>query len=84
MTPVNWLKKYVGDKRLIELYRDGNIQAMGEIIERHYRPLHSFVYVKTRDLPLTEDILQETFIKVILTLKKMDGHYQEQTTKSRL
>jgi RNA polymerase sigma-70 factor (ECF subfamily) len=46
------------------------------LINRHKQRLFSFIYSKIQDKDLTEDIFQDTFIKVIRTLKK--GNYNEE------
>lgn len=70
--------KNASDEALIELYRGGDINAMGEIINRYYKSLKTFVYAKTRNHSLTEDILQETFIKVVIVLREKNSNYSEQ------
>ncbi|XKW96736.1 sigma-70 family RNA polymerase sigma factor [Tenacibaculum maritimum] len=46
------------------------------LIKRHQQRLYSFIYSKVQDRDITEDIFQDTFIKVIRTLKK--GTYNEE------
>ena len=46
------------------------------LIKRHQQRLFSFIYSKVKDRDITEDIFQDTFIKVIRTLKK--GNYNEE------
>ena len=46
------------------------------LIKRHKQRIYNFIYSKVFDRDLTEDIFQDTFIKVIRTLKL--GNYNEE------
>ena len=39
------------------------------LIKRHKQKLYNFIYSNVQDRDLTEDVFQDTFIKVIRTLK---------------
>lgn len=64
------------DKELVQLYVGGNEEALAILLERHKRKIFSSIYIVVRDNQLAEDIFQDTFYKVILTLKK--GQYHEE------
>ena len=64
------------DSQLVHNYINGNENALAILIERHKQRLYNFIYSKSQDKELTEDVFQETFIKVIRTLKK--GNYNEE------
>lgn len=64
------------DSILIRDYLQGNELALEIIIKRHQQRLFSFIYSKVKDRNVSEDIFQDTFIKVIRTLKK--GNYNEE------
>jgi RNA polymerase sigma factor (sigma-70 family) len=64
------------DSSLIKGYIEGNESFLEILIKRHQQRLYSFIYSKIKDKDLTEDIFQDTFIKVIKTLKK--GNYNEE------
>ena len=51
-----------------------NLQVQS--INRHNQRISSFIYSKVLDKDITEDIFQDTFIKVIKTLKR--GSYSEE------
>ena len=53
------------DRILIQLYKEGNEDAFKQLLFRHKDKIFRFVYMKVRCHDLTEDIFQETFIKVI-------------------
>ena len=58
------------DNELVRLYMNGNEESLSVLVKRHKRRIFSYVYLITRNKALTEDIFQETFFKVIQTLKK--------------
>ncbi|MDT0554400.1 RNA polymerase sigma factor [Patiriisocius hiemis] len=64
------------DAPLVRAYMDGNESALCELITRHKQRIYSFIYSKVFDRDLAEDIFQDTFIKVIRTLKR--GAYNEE------
>jgi RNA polymerase sigma-70 factor (ECF subfamily) len=64
------------DSSLVKSYIEGNEHSLGILIKRHQQRLYSFIYSKIQDRDLTEDVFQDTFIKVIRTLKK--GNYNEE------
>ena len=64
------------DSILISRYVGGDERALEALIERHNQRISSFIYSKVNDRGITEDIFQDTFIKVIRTLKR--GAYNEE------
>lgn len=64
------------DAVLVHNYLQGDEGALSELITRHKQKIYSFIYSKVYDRDLTEDIFQDTFIKVIRTLKL--GKYNEE------
>lgn len=66
---------YPSDALLIESYIDGNEYALEKLIQKHKTRIYNFIYSKVMDRDTAEDIFQDTFIKVIRTLKK--GGYDE-------
>ena len=66
----------VADSLLIINYIDGDERALETLINKHNKRISSFIYSKVQDREITEDIFQDTFIKVIRTLKK--GRYSEE------
>ncbi|KAB1158389.1 sigma-70 family RNA polymerase sigma factor [Tenacibaculum aiptasiae] len=69
-------KNDVSDSVLVKNYINGKELAIELLIKRHQQRLYSFIYSKIQDRDTTEDIFQDTFIKVIRTLKK--GSYNEE------
>ena len=66
----------VQDAVLVSQYIDGNEKGLEVLIKRHKQRIYSFIFSKVMDREITEDIFQDTFIKVIRTLKK--GKYNEE------
>ena len=64
------------DSKLVSDYINGNEISLEILIKRHQQRLFSFIYSKVKNKDITEDIFQDTFIKVIRTLKK--GNYNEE------
>jgi RNA polymerase sigma-70 factor (ECF subfamily) len=64
------------DSLLVRDYISGDEKALEILINRHNQRISSFIYSKVLDRDITEDIFQDTFIKVIKTLKK--GTYSEE------
>ena len=69
-------KNNISDSILVSDYINGKEASLSILINRHKQRLFSFIYSKIQDKDLTEDIFQDTFIKVIRTLKK--GNYNEE------
>ena len=69
-------KVILSDATLVGNYLEGNESALELLINRHKQRIYSFIYSKVMDRDITEDIFQDTFFKIIRTLKK--GNYNEQ------
>lgn len=57
------------DAVLVKNYIGGDESALASLIERHQSKIYGFIYSKINDRDLSDDIFQDTFIKVIKTLK---------------
>ena len=57
------------DASLVKEYIAGNEDALAKLIKRHESKIYGFIYSKIPDRDITNDIFQDTFIKVIKTLK---------------
>ena len=64
------------DRQLIDLYLSGDERAFESLLNRHQQQIYSKIYFIVRDADLANDLFQDTFIKVINTLKK--GNYKEE------
>ena len=68
--------KSLSDAQLVSNYILGEELALSVLINRHQARLYGFIFSKIQDRDATEDVFQDTFIKVIRTLKR--GNYNEQ------
>ena len=59
----------IDDATLVHDYIAGNEAALATLIKRHQSKIFGFIYSKLGDRDLANDIFQDTFIKVIRTLK---------------
>ena len=66
----------ISDQELIHLYLNGNEASLETLVKRHKRAIYTVIYLLVRDRSLAEDIFQETFIKIITTLR--NGNYNEE------
>lgn len=64
------------DNELIQHYLKGDDDALRSLIERHKRKIFSTIYLLVKDRDLADDLFQDTFIKVINTLR--GGNYHEE------
>ena len=56
------------DAVLVKNYISGDESALSVLITRHQSKIYGFIYSKVADRDLSDDIFQDTFIKVIKTL----------------
>ena len=70
------LSQQLNDAQLITDYLQGDEHALEMLIEKYQQRIFNFIFSKIHDRDLTEDIFQETFFKVIRTLK--NGVYNEE------
>ncbi|MCH7512802.1 MAG: sigma-70 family RNA polymerase sigma factor [Bacteroidetes bacterium] len=66
----------LSDSELVALYQNGNEEAFEELVNRYKARIFTSIYLIVKDNYLAEDILQETFIKAINTIKR--GKYNEE------
>jgi RNA polymerase sigma-70 factor (ECF subfamily) len=57
------------DALLVKDYIAGDERALSILIKRHESKIYGFIYSKIADREVSNDIFQDTFIKVIRTLK---------------
>ena len=67
--------KMLTDNELVDLYAQGNNEAFDVLLFRHKNKVFAHIYFTVRNKDLAEDIFQETFVRVITTLKQ--GRYAE-------
>ena len=64
------------DSKLVSNYIGGCEKSLEVLINKHKHKLYNFIYSKVLNKDNAEDLFQETFIKVIKTLKR--GVYNEE------
>jgi RNA polymerase sigma factor (sigma-70 family) len=71
------MKSYeISDQELINLYIQGDHTCLEELISRHKNKIFSYILTVVKDRHLAEDLFQDTFMKVINTIKS--GNYKEE------
>jgi RNA polymerase sigma-70 factor (ECF subfamily) len=68
--------KKLTDQEIVVLARQGREAAYRELIGRYQRPVFSLIYRLVRDREKSEDLAQETFIKVLNALDRYDPSYK--------
>ena len=58
------------DEDLVVLYAEGNNTAFDVLLNRYKSSIYSYIYFIVHNKELAEDIFQETFVKVIMTIKQ--------------
>src|SRR5690606_11630469 len=64
------------DSELVSRYKDGNEKAFEILLHRHKSRVFTAIYLIVKDRYVAEDLLQETFIKAINTIR--GGRYNEE------
>ncbi len=66
----------ISDKELIGKYLNGNQASLEKLIHRHKNKVFAYILMVVKDKQLADDIFQDTFIKVINTIRA--GSYKEE------
>jgi len=64
------------DQILVQNYIKGDESSLELLLQRHKRKIFSYIIVTVKNRELAQDIFQETFFKVVNTIKK--GQYNEE------
>jgi len=64
------------DSQLVSLYQTGNEEAFEMLLLRHKSRIYTAIYMIVKDRYEAEDLLQDTFIKAVNTIK--GGRYNEE------
>jgi RNA polymerase sigma factor (sigma-70 family) len=76
MEAINMNDQIISDQELVRQYIEGNHASLEALIKKHQSKIFSYIMLIVKDRHLAEDIFQDTFIKVINTLKA--GAYNEE------
>lgn len=67
---------WIDDSELLSQFQKGNDRAFERLLNRHKSRLYTAIYLIVKDRYVAEDLLQETFVKAINTIR--DGRYNEE------
>ena len=62
--------KNLSDDRLITLFEEGKNEAFDELLNRYKEKLYTYIYLLVQNREMAEDIFQDTFTRVIVTIKQ--------------
>jgi RNA polymerase sigma-70 factor (ECF subfamily) len=62
------------DEALMLRYRDGDVRAFETLVIRHRKPVYNFILRFVRDSAQAEDVLQETFLRLV---KSAEGYERQ-------
>ncbi len=63
------------DEELVSLYQQGNNKAFEVLLIRYNKRIFQYIYLYIRNMDITKDIFQDTFLKAIITIRQ--GKYIE-------
>jgi RNA polymerase sigma factor (sigma-70 family) len=63
----------LSDNALMLQVKEGDLDRMGLIFERHHRPLYGFIFHMTGDREASEDIVQNVFLRMLTYRKNFAG-----------
>ena len=66
----------LSDNELVQRYQYGDESALKALISRYEKRLFTYIMISVKNKELAEDIFQDTFIKVINTIRS--GNYHEE------
>ncbi|EAY30811.1 RNA polymerase sigma factor [Microscilla marina] len=66
----------ISDSTLVSLYKNGDEKAFETLVHRHKAKVYTTILLIVKDHFIAEDLLQDTFIKAIKTIKT--GKYNEE------
>ncbi len=64
---------HLTDDELVKMYANGNNEAFDSLLNRYKSKLYSYIFYTVHNEDLANDIFQETFVKVILSIQSK--HY---------
>ena len=65
----------LSDQVLLEMYQQGNREAVSQLLERHTRRVRDYVRMLVKDNDVADDLTQEVLIKVVKVLD--EGRYTD-------
>lgn len=75
----------LADDVLVAAFAGGDNKAFDTLLERYKQRIHSYIMHLVKDADIADDIFQETFVKMIMTVKqgnyKADGKFSSWLTR---
>ena len=65
----------LSDQALLDMYQQGNREAISQLLERHTRRVRDYVRMMVKDYDVADDLTQEVLIKVVKVLD--EGRYTD-------
>lgn len=65
----------LSDQALLEMYQQGNREAVSQLLERHARRVRDYIRMLVKDNDVADDLTQEVLIKVVKVLD--EGRYTD-------
>jgi RNA polymerase sigma-70 factor (ECF subfamily) len=65
----------LSDQSLLDLYQQGDREALSQLLERHTRRVRDYVRMMVKDVDVADDLTQEVLIKVVKVLD--EGRYAD-------
>ena len=65
----------MNDRELLHAYSGGREEAVSVLFERHRKRVYDYIRMMVKDADLADDLFQETFIKVLKSLR--EGRYTD-------
>lgn len=66
----------LSDQQLVHLFIKGDADGLSTLVLRHKNKIYTSIYLLVKDKYLAEDLFQDTFIRIIDTLKM--GKYTDE------
>ena len=66
----------LSDKELVMRYQAGDVSCFQILVDRYQNKVYSYIMMLVRDSQLADDLFQDTFLKIIRTIK--GGAYKEE------
>ena len=67
--------KTLTDDQLVASYAQGHYEAFDELLARHQTRIYNYIFMMVKDEDVANDVFQDTFAKVVTTVKQ--GRYTE-------
>lgn len=70
------MSEILNDKELVQRYQNGDVASFEILVDRYQNKIFSYISMLVKDKQLADDIFQDTFLKIIRTIKA--GAYKEE------